>query len=279
MICDNIDYAKYNPIPGSTFRVGQREAIDGIVRAFEGGQKVITLDAPTSAGKSFILVAVGNILLDEYNITRMMFTSPQVNLIHNGNLFGLPKLTGRANYPCVGSEDFIANKLTADDCLFSSKDRGYAACDKCPYRLAKAKFINSPFAATTLARYQVDPQMATVDGIVIDESTNLFNALIESASLVLPDSIPSEFSSSSELVSSLEGYCSSLASRAKNISSICKQTKLDNKMGRTKLSTSALTKKSQTVPRKVSGTYAGHGCMYTRGKIHIERCTICDNQR
>ena len=169
-----------------TFRAGQAEAISTMIENFESGVREQTLDAPTAAGKTLDLVALGNILVKEFGVKKVLFTSPQVALIETGNLFGIPKLVGKSNYKCLGLEG-----CTADDCIFGGKKSPvWAVCDECPYRGAKSVFNNADFGATTFARYIVDPNIKRETAfLVVDESTNLPNALIEESALEVPENV------------------------------------------------------------------------------------------
>lgn len=174
-----LNLQKYNSYP--SFRIGQEKAIQEMIKAYETGNKVLSLNAPTASGKTLSIFVFGRVLEKEYNVTNIIYSSPQVSLVTEGNLFDLPKLVGKRNYKCLG----IAN-YTADDCPFRSCESGFVACDRCPYRLAKAKFRQANFKATTLARYQVDPSLyLDTNVLVVDESTNLPNALLESATIEL----------------------------------------------------------------------------------------------
>lgn len=255
-----IDYNFYNPIKNGTYRPGQREAIEQIIKAYESGRKVIELDIPTSGGKTLSLIAAGNILIHEYGFGRIIYTSPQVSLIRTGELFGLPKLVGRANYPCIGSEDFIAAGMTADDCPFTARDDGFKACGGCPYRKAKAIFKDACFGATTFSRAQIDPQiLKTMEGIVIDESTELFNKLIESASL----EVSKEVARSDNLYEALGQHKMVLKHQMETIKTNCMNMQSENEraIGKKKLSKDALLKKVKRFRKE-----------YRRTKRDMEAC-------
>jgi Rad3-related DNA helicase len=181
----SIDLKDWNPIPGGSYRAGQMEAIDAMITNFENGVKEQTYRAPTAAGKTLGLITVGNILNKHYGLRKILFTSPQVSLIEEGNLFGIKKLVGKANYPCLGMKN-----CTADDCPFGGKKKLWAVCDECPYLLAKEEFNEVDFGATTLARYMVDPNIRDATSVlVVDESTNLLKDVIGQAELPLPENV------------------------------------------------------------------------------------------
>ena len=91
---------KYNVYP--SFRPGQEKAITQMLKSWESGNKIINLNAPTAAGKTLDLYIFGKILEKEYFVSNILFTSPQVSLIQEGNLFDLPKIVGKHNYECLG---------------------------------------------------------------------------------------------------------------------------------------------------------------------------------
>lgn len=169
----------YNPY--KHFRQGQKQAIADMLKSWESGNKVIELNSPTGSGKTLMLFILGKILEHEYNLHKIIYSSPQVVLVEEGDLLGLPKLTGRRNYPC----NALAG-CTAEDCPFTSKEDGFLACNNCSYRIAKAAFRDANFAATTFPRYLIDPQIFTeTKGLFIDESSELEGMLLDKATIEL----------------------------------------------------------------------------------------------
>jgi len=82
----------------------------------------------------------------------------------------------------------IAAGMTADECPFVGSLRNakrFPGCSECIYEKDKAKFLEAPYKATTFARFCVDPQIRDADAVMIDESTNLFNALRDTAAVVV----------------------------------------------------------------------------------------------
>jgi len=170
---------KYNPY--EKFRVGQESAIQGMLQAYEDGNKIISLNAPTASGKTIDLYVFGRIMEKEYGLENVTFTSPQVALIESGNLFDLPKLVGKSNYKCLAIEG-----CDASECPFTSKEEGFAICGDCPYRKARAKFKASKFGATTFARYVQDPSIYSETSVLlIDESSDLEGELLKKATIEL----------------------------------------------------------------------------------------------
>jgi Rad3-related DNA helicase len=228
---------RYNPYPG--FRAGQEKAITDMLKAYDKDNKmvqyernkrdpnhaeifktpVIQLNAPTASGKTVSLYVFGRMLEKEYNLSKIMFTSPQVALVEAGNLFDLPKLVGKANYTCLGIKN-----CTAEDCPFTSKESGYAVCEDCPYRIAKANFKDALFGATTFSRYQIDPSIySKTKVLLIDESTNTEQALREKATLDLKLPTGKKITDKNfDLKSHLQHRYDQLAEEVKHASEVCK---------------------------------------------------------
>ncbi len=170
---------KYNPY--ENFRSGQSFAITEMLDLFNSGNKIIELNAPTAAGKGVDLYVFGRVLEKEFGISKIVYTSPQVVLISESNLFDLPKLVGKRNYPCLAIEG-----CSAEECPFTSKEEGFAVCDQCSYRIAKNAFRNAKFGATTFARYVADPSINSETSVLlVDESSELEGALLDKATIDL----------------------------------------------------------------------------------------------
>jgi Rad3-related DNA helicase len=172
---------KYNPHKNKSFRQGQEKAILDMLKLYDNNKKIITLNSPTASGKGTMLYVLGRIFEKEYNLKNITFTSPQVALISSGNLFDIPKLTGKSNYPCLAIKDCFA-----DECPFTSKEEGFSVCGDCPYRLAKAKFKQAKFGATTFSRYAADPSIFMETSVLlVDESSDLESELLKKATIDL----------------------------------------------------------------------------------------------
>lgn len=190
----NIDLQKYNPFP--SFQSGQAEAIAQILGHFENGQKVVELNAPTAAGKSLDLFVLGRILSEKMGV-RVVYTTPLVALVNqleNEPAFGaMPVLKGKRNYFCGPMSEVLGRDITADDCPYESWEDAIedcSSCAQCQYRIAYKKFMDSGFGATTLARYQMPGAVRDETVILlVDESAGLEKALIDRATLKIPDRI------------------------------------------------------------------------------------------
>jgi Rad3-related DNA helicase len=190
----DIDIEKYFPYPA--FQPGQKECITEVLSKFEDGCRVIEIDGPTASGKSAILYTLGLILTNEYYLPRIIYTTPLVQLVNqlqdNIAFNKLATLKGKANYDCLLTYEHCDTcpYPTFGDAMKSPTRR---ICEKCPYQKDRAKVKNSPFAATTLARYLADPNMQLeTSGLVIDESAKLEKPLLERAALELPPEVDIE---------------------------------------------------------------------------------------
>jgi len=189
----NID--QYNPYP--SFQPGQAEAIHQILEAFENGEKVVELNAPTAAGKSLDLYVVGRIL-SEMVQGRVIYTTPLVALVNQLEdtkaFSAMPVLKGKANYKCPVLQEALGDsKACADDCPYDTWDDAREAnqvCASCQYQMARTKFMASNFGATTLARYQMPgPIRQETTILLIDESAGLEKTLIDRATLLMPEEV------------------------------------------------------------------------------------------
>lgn len=172
---------KYNPHKNKQFRQGQEKAILDMLKLYDNDKKIITLNSPTASGKGTMLYVLGRIFEKEYNLENITFTSPQVALISEGNLFDLPKLVGKGNYPCLAIKD-----ICADECPFTSKEEGFSICKDCPHRLAKARYKQAKFGATTFSRYSTDPSIFMETSVLlVDESSDLEGELLKKATIEL----------------------------------------------------------------------------------------------
>jgi Rad3-related DNA helicase len=194
---NNCRIDEYNPYP--SFQCGQKEAITQILDLYDDGANVIELNAPTASGKSLDLYVLGLILSKEYKLDKTIYSTPLVALADqlgsNEKFDKMPVLKGKKNYPCAKFYEIMA-----DDCPFKNwfeaikfckggneLSRGSPCCE-CEYQLARAAFAQSPFGATTFARYIVDPAChGACKALLIDESASLETALINFSTLKLPN--------------------------------------------------------------------------------------------
>lgn len=188
----------YNPYP--SFQPGQKEAITQILSLYEDGTKVIELNAPTASGKSLDLYVLGRILSIEYDLDKVIYTTPLVALVNqlekNEKFNKMPVLKGKRNYPCLKFSDIMADDCPFDtwsdamkQCWIDPSDEGKPCCN-CKYQMARLSFVNSKFGATTFARYVVDPSChLSCRALLIDESAGLEETLVNYSTFKIPDEI------------------------------------------------------------------------------------------
>lgn len=191
---------EFNPYP--SYQPGQKEAITRILECLDGGKRLVTLNAPTAAGKSLDLYVLGKVLSQDYDIDRVVYTTPLVALVNqletNEAFRLMPVLKGKRNYPC----EWLGGWYTADDCPFDTWGQAAKAmwaldpenqgkpCVGCEYHQKRQQFMESSFGATTLARYMVDPGIRnSCSAILIDESASLEKTLVDRSTLVLPEEV------------------------------------------------------------------------------------------
>jgi len=196
----DVELDDYNPYP--SFQPGQKEAIYQMLEAFEDGQKVVELNAPTASGKSLDLYVLGRVLAEEFEMDKTIYSTPLVSLVNqlgDNEKFArkLPVLKGKRNYPCALLPD-----IHADDCPFQTfghalnhckrelENEKSEPCANCIYQRDRARFKAAPFGATTFARYLVDPACyGECRVLLIDESAGLEKTLVDWSALKLPDDI------------------------------------------------------------------------------------------
>jgi hypothetical protein len=189
------DIDRYNPY--ESFNPGQKEAITQILDTYDAGEHVIELNAPTAAGKSLNLFVIGQVLAHEYDLGRIVYTTPLVALVDqlqdNPMFKSMPVLKGKKNYVCEKLSDAVGEEICADDCPFKSWKKAISKdklCASCEYRMVRQKFMDAKFGATTFARYMVDPSIRNETSVMlIDESASLEKTLIDRATLVLPKEV------------------------------------------------------------------------------------------
>src|ERR1044071_802580 len=98
-----------------TVRPAQQEAVDAIVRRFEGGAQVVILDAPTGSGKTLVAELVRRALN-----TRALYVCVdrglQDQVLRDFDYAKIIK--GRRNYPTLDRAQAFP-ELTCEDCLGS----------------------------------------------------------------------------------------------------------------------------------------------------------------
>ena len=117
--------------PFDTFREGQLECIEFILKAFMSGKKYVVLEAPTGAGKSAIGMAVAKFFESSYYLTVQKVLQTQImNDFGSGEVVDLK---GRSAYACTFYENFGKNAVQRKAMFQKDLDRLLDApptCDK-----------------------------------------------------------------------------------------------------------------------------------------------------
>ncbi len=168
--------------PAPSFRGHQESALEHIRDAFDAGNDVVLVRAPTGSGKSLLARAIMGAArtageADVADVTGAYYTTPQVSQLdaveEDDLLSDLAVIRGKSNYDCIlPDEDTTVNRAPC------SRDRDFD-CDvmhKCPYFSDRAIAENRRFAAMTLAYFMRTAGSETFgprDVVVIDEAHGL----------------------------------------------------------------------------------------------------------
>ena len=146
--------------PAPSYRGNQREALADIRSAFEAGNDVVLVRAPTGSGKSLLARAIcGTARTAEESepkqATGAYYTTPQVSQLDDVAadplLDDLQVIRGKGNYTCIlpGEETTPVNRAP---CV---RERGYdcSVRHRCPYFSDRAIASNRSIAAMTLAYF------------------------------------------------------------------------------------------------------------------------------
>lgn len=169
--------------PAPSYRGNQREALRDVRRAFEAGNDVVLVRAPTGSGKSLLARAICGCArtveeAEPKQATGAYYTTPQVSQLDDVAsdplLEDLQLIRGKGNYTCIlpGEESTPVNRAP---CV---RERGYDCSVKhrCPYFSDRAIAANRRIAAMTLAyfmRTAGSELFGKRDVCVIDEAHGL----------------------------------------------------------------------------------------------------------
>jgi len=146
--------------PAPSYRGNQQQALEDIREAFDDGNDVVLVRAPTGSGKSLLARAIAGCArrgddAAPSEATNAYYTTPQVSQLDDvaGDdlLEDLNVIRGKRNYNCIlpGETD------TAVDQAPCARERGYDCSVKhrCPYFSDRAIASNRRIAAMTLAYF------------------------------------------------------------------------------------------------------------------------------
>ncbi|MFP8957778.1 helicase C-terminal domain-containing protein [Natrialbaceae archaeon A-CW3] len=173
----------FEAFPAPSYRGNQEQALRDIRDAFQSGNDVVLVRAPTGSGKSLLARAVAGCArtVDEAEPSEASgayYTTPQVSQLDDvaGDdlLQDLNIIRGKSNYTCIlpGELDTPVNQAP---CV---RERGYdcSVQHRCPYFSDRAIASNRSIAAMTLAYFMQTAGSEVFrkrDVVVIDEAHGL----------------------------------------------------------------------------------------------------------
>jgi len=169
--------------PAPEFRAGQNQALSDIRAAYEAGNDVVLVRAPTGSGKSLLARAImgcarSKQTAEPAQATGAYYTTPQVSQLDDvaadSLLDDLNIIRGKGNYTCLlpGEHD------TPVDQAPCARESGFDCSVKhrCPYFSDRAIASAQPYAAMTLAYFMQtagSDVFGKRDVVVIDEAHGL----------------------------------------------------------------------------------------------------------
>jgi Rad3-related DNA helicase len=146
--------------PAPEYRGAQEQALRDVRAAFEAGNDVVLVRAPTGSGKSLIARAIMGCArqvedADPVEATGAYYTTPQVSQLddvaEDDLLEDLKLIRGKSNYTCI----LPGEEHTPVDRAPCARERGYdcAVKHRCPYFSDRAIASSREHAAMTLAYF------------------------------------------------------------------------------------------------------------------------------
>jgi Rad3-related DNA helicase len=117
--------------PFDTFRDGQRECIEFILKSFESGKKFVVFEGPTGSGKSAIGMTVAKFFQTSYYLTVQKIL--QTQLMNDFGSGEVVDLKGRSAYNCTFYENFGAGAVARKGMFQKDLNKHLASppsCDK-----------------------------------------------------------------------------------------------------------------------------------------------------
>ena len=191
----------HEAFPAPEYRGNQEGALDRIRAAFEAGNDVVLVRAPTGSGKSLLARAVAGCARqasadDPTKPVGAYYTTPQVSQLEDVAadplLEDLSVIRGKNNYDCIlpGETDTPVNQAPC------ARERGFDCQVKhrCPYFSDRTIAANRPVAAMTLAYFMQtagSDVFGQRDVVVVDEAHGLGDWAEMYATIDLgPDTVP-----------------------------------------------------------------------------------------
>jgi Rad3-related DNA helicase len=173
----------FEEFPAPSYRGAQEQALRDIQAAFDAGNEVVLVRAPTGSGKSLLARAIAGCAaeVDEVapsDASGAYYTTPQVSQLDDvaadSLLEDLNVIRGKSNYDCIlpGERDTPVNRAP---CV---RESGYdcSVRHRCPYFSDRAIASNREIAAMTLAYFMQTAGSEVFrkrDVVVVDEAHGL----------------------------------------------------------------------------------------------------------
>ncbi|WP_256295700.1 helicase C-terminal domain-containing protein [Haloarchaeobius salinus] len=173
----------FEEFPAPSYRGAQEQALSDIQGAFDAGNEVVLVRAPTGSGKSLLARAIAGCAekVDEVapsDASGAYYTTPQVSQLDDvaadSLLSDLSVIRGKSNYNCIlpGERDTPVNRAP---CV---RESGYdcSVRHRCPYFSDRAIASNREIAAMTLAYFMQTAGSEVFrkrDVVVVDEAHGL----------------------------------------------------------------------------------------------------------
>ncbi|MFD1646512.1 helicase C-terminal domain-containing protein [Haloarchaeobius litoreus] len=173
----------FEEFPAPSYRGAQEQALRDIQAAFDAGNEVVLVRAPTGSGKSLLARAIAGCAatVDEVapsDASGAYYTTPQVSQLDDvaadSLLEDLNVIRGKSNYNCIlpGERDTPVNRAP---CV---REAGYdcSVRHRCPYFSDRAIASNREIAAMTLAYFMQTAGSEVFrkrDVVVVDEAHGL----------------------------------------------------------------------------------------------------------
>ena len=191
----------FEEFPAPSYRGNQESALSAIEDAFEAGNEVVLVRAPTGSGKSLLARAIMGCArraedADPHQSTGAYYTTPQVSQLEDvaedDLLSDLNVIRGKSNYTCIlqGERDTPVDRAPC------ARRQGFDCSVKhrCPYYGDRAIASARRHAATTLAYFMQTAGSEVFrkrDVVVIDEAHGLAEWAEMYATIELsPDRVP-----------------------------------------------------------------------------------------
>ncbi|USZ73958.1 ATP-dependent DNA helicase [Halorussus vallis] len=173
----------FEEFPAPSYRGNQKRALADIRDAFDDGNDVVLVRAPTGSGKSLLARAIAGCArrvdeADPSDATGAYYTTPQVSQLddvaEDDLLTDLKIIRGKSNYSCIlpGETNTPVNRAPC------AREKGYDCSVKhrCPYFSDRAIASNREIAAMTLAYFMRTAGSEVFrkrDVVVVDEAHGL----------------------------------------------------------------------------------------------------------